>query len=95
MADSPNEPIDAEIVPSGTTTPAPPPAEFTAADYTERGVPTFDHVRDKIEGRVATALGMEELVGDTAQARSLAEQEEKRKEAAAAKLAEIRRSLGR
>jgi phage shock protein A len=83
----PDEPIDAEIVPEPA--PAPP-----ATGYTDGGVPTLDYVRDKIEGRYATALGMEELVGDTDQARSLAEQEEKRKEAAAAKLAEIRRSLG-
>jgi len=79
-------PIDAEIVPEH----APPPA----TDYTDGGVPTLDHVRDKIEGRYATALGMEELIGETEQARSLAEQEAKRKEAAAAKLEEIRRSLG-
>ncbi len=83
----PNEPIDAEIVPDGTTTPA--------ADYTEGGVPTLDHVRDKIEGRYATSLGMEELAGETDQGRSLAEQEARRQEAAKAKLEEIRRSLGR
>jgi phage shock protein A len=83
----PDEPIDAEIVPEPA--PAPP-----ATGYTDGGVPTLDYVRDKIEGRYATALGMEELVGETDQARSLAEQEEKQKEAAAAKLAEIRRSLG-
>ena len=83
----PDEPIDAEIVPE-------PAQEPPAAGYTDSGVPTLDHVRDKIEGRYATSLGMEELVGDTDQARSLAEQEEKRKEAAAAKLEEIRRSLG-
>jgi phage shock protein A len=83
----PNEPVDAEIVPEPA--PAPP-----ATGYTDGGVPTLDYVRDKIEGRYATALGMEELVGETDQARSLAEQEEKQKEAAAAKLAEIRRSLG-
>ena len=64
-------------------------------DYTDGGVPTLDYVRDKIEGRYATALGMEELVGETEQARSLAEQEAKRKKAAEAKLEEIRRSLGR
>ena len=85
----PDEPIDAEIVPEPAPAPVPPPT-----GYTDGGVPTLDYVRDKIEGRYATALGMEELVGDTDQARSLAEQEEKRKEAAAAKLAEIRRSLG-
>jgi phage shock protein A len=82
----PDEPIDAEIVPDPT------PQIPTA--YTESGVPTLDHVRDKIEGRYATALGMEELVGETEQARALAEQEAARKEAAAAKLEEIRRSLG-
>jgi phage shock protein A len=84
----PDEPIDAEILPEPA--PAPP-----ATGYTDGGVPTLDYVRDKIEGRYATALGMEELVGETEQARTLAEQEEKRKEAAAAKLEEIRRSLGR
>jgi phage shock protein A len=83
----PDEPIDAEIVPD--------PAPRVPTDYTDAGVPTLDHIRDKIEGRYATALGMGELVGETEQARSLAEQEEKRKEAAAAKLEEIRRSLGR
>ena len=85
----PDEPIDAEIVPAA------PPSPQVASDYTDSGVPTLDYVRDKIEGRYATALGMDELVGETEQARSLAEQEEKRKEAAAAKLEEIRRSLGR
>jgi len=87
MPETPDEPIDAEIVPEPAQ--APPPT-----GYTDGGVPTLDYVRDKIESRYATALGMEELVGDTDQARSLAEQEEKRKEAAAAKLEEIRRSLG-
>src|SRR6476469_6624068 len=59
----PDEPIDAEIVPEPA--PAPP-----VTGYTDSGVPTLDYVRDKIEGRYATALGMEELVGDTDQARS-------------------------
>jgi phage shock protein A len=85
----PDEPIDAEIVPEPAPAPAPPPT-----GYTDGGVPTLDYVRDKIEGRYATALGMEELVGDTEQARSLAEQEAARKKAAEEKLAEIRRSLG-
>jgi phage shock protein A len=83
MADTPNEPLDAEIV------------GVPGTDYTEGGVPTLDHLRDKIEGRYATALGMEELVGETEQGRSVAELEAKRKEAAEAKLEEIRRSLGR
>ena len=88
MPDEPrNEPIDAEIVPE-------PPAPQVATDYTDGGVPTLDYVRDKIEGRYATALGTQELVGETEQARSLDEQEAARKKAAEEKLAEIRRSLG-
>jgi phage shock protein A len=87
MPETPDEPIDAEIVPEPAQ--APPPT-----GYTDSGVPTLDYVRDKIEGRYATALGMEELVGDTEQARSLEEQEAARKKAAEEKLAEIRRSLG-
>jgi phage shock protein A len=88
MADTPNEPIDAEIVPDPVAPTAPAPF-----DYTDAGVPTLDYVRDKIEGRYATSLGMEELVAETQQGRSIEEQEAKRKEAAAAKLEEIRRSL--
>lgn len=87
----PDVPIDAEIVPD---TPPAPPAAHVPTDYTDGGVPTLDYVRDKIEGRYATALGMEELAGETEQARSLAEQEAARKKAAEEKLAEIRRSLG-
>jgi len=83
-----NVPIDAEIVPE------PPQAPHVPTDYTDGGVPTLDHVRDKIEGRYATALGMQELVGETEQARSFAEQEAAQKKAAEEKLAEIRRSLG-
>jgi phage shock protein A len=83
-----DEPIDAEIVPET------PQAPHVPTDFTDSGVPTLDYVRDKIEGRYAAALGMDELIGETQQARSLAEQEEKRKEAATAKLEEIRRSLG-
>jgi phage shock protein A len=88
MADTPNEPIEAEIVPDGA-------APTVPADYTDRGVPTLDYVRDKIEGRYATSVGMEELTAQTQQGRSLEDQEAKRKEAADAKLEEIRRSMGR
>jgi phage shock protein A len=69
------------------------PADVPAADYDESGVPTFEHVRDKIEGRYAAALGAEELAAETPAGRSLAEQEAARAEAAQAKLAELRRSV--
>lgn len=83
---SPSEPIDAELVPP--TTPEPP-----APDYDERGVPSFDYLRNKIEGRYATSLGSTDLAEDTPEARSLEEQQAAREQAAKAKLDEIRRGL--
>jgi phage shock protein A len=82
------EPIEAEIVPDPIP-PAPP-----AADYDEHGVPSLDHVRDKIESRYATSLGATELAESTAAGRSVEEQEAERAAAAKAKLEELRRSLG-
>lgn len=64
-----------------------------AADYTEAGVPTFDHVRDRIEGRYARSVGATELAEDSVPARSLAQQQEERDAAARERLEEIRRSL--
>jgi phage shock protein A len=82
------EPIEAEIVPDPIP-PAPP-----TPDYDEHGVPSLDHVRDKIESRYATSLGATELAESTAAGRSVEEQEAERAAAAKAKLEELRRSLG-
>lgn len=88
-----SEPIDAEIVPD----PAPPaavPANVPPpSDYDEHGVPSFDYVRDKIEGRYTTSIGATELAAETTEGRSVEQQEAERAEAAAAKLEEIRRTL--
>jgi hypothetical protein len=98
---TPDEPevVDAEVVdPTGGRAgilPAVPPPAPPPADYDEHGVPTFDHVRDKIEGRYATSLGATELSRDTEAARTLEQQEAERADKARAKLEEIRRSLGR
>jgi phage shock protein A len=82
----PPEPINAETVPSATpVTPA--------SDYDERGVPTLDYVRDKIESRFTTAMGDAELTEGSLEARSLDEQQAQREQAAKAKLDEIRRTL--
>ncbi|MFC4945597.1 hypothetical protein [Pseudonocardia sp. GCM10023141] len=103
-ASSSSEPIDAEIVPDPTPEPtalpvhqsppqfSPPPA-FTP-DYSDAGVPSFDYVRDKIEGRFATSIGSTELAGETEQGRKIEEQEAERAKKAADKLAEIRKSMG-
>lgn len=72
------------------TLPPPPPS-----DYTDGGVPNLDFLRDRIEGRLARAEGSTELAAGGDEARSFAEQAQAREAAAAEKLAEIRRSLGR
>ncbi|AWK72370.1 hypothetical protein CBI38_13070 [Rhodococcus oxybenzonivorans] len=82
------DPVTAEIVPD--TTP-----RLPEPDYTAGGVPTFDRVRDRIEERVGTAIGSEELAHESPSGRSVDEQWEARKKAGKAKLDEIRRSLGK
>ncbi|MFZ2174649.1 MAG: hypothetical protein WAW17_11550 [Rhodococcus sp. (in: high G+C Gram-positive bacteria)] len=64
------------------------------SDYTQSGVPTFDRVRDKIEGRFGTAVGAGELARESPAGHSVEEQWEAREKAAKAKLEEIRRSMG-
>ncbi|MFC5948355.1 hypothetical protein ACFQH9_08715 [Pseudonocardia lutea] len=90
------EPVDAEIVEETTPVPAAPPAPGspTATGYTDEGVPTLDHVRDKIEGRAATAAGWQELTADTEAARTADEQFDERERKAKDRLEEIRRSMG-
>ena len=61
--------------------------------YTADGVPTLEGVREKIETRDGTALGATELAEETPEARSAAERYDKRQQAAADKLEEIRASM--
>lgn len=69
------------------------PAEGKDPGYTSAGVPTFDAVREKIERRAGTATGAEELARESAAGRTLEEQFDERRQAAADRLREIRRSL--
>jgi len=57
-------------------------------------VPTLDQVRDKIEGRYATALGQAELAQDSVQGRMLEVEKATIDVAASARLDQIRASLG-
>jgi len=72
--------VDAEIVEDSAVPPG---------DYTEGGVPTFDYVRDRIEGRFGTSTGAAELAGDAELDEKLAE----RDRAGRDKLEQIRRSM--
>lgn len=94
--------VDAEIVeiPSGSAYSA------LAPDYSEAGVPSLDYVRDKIEGRFATASGSAELAQAEAERSAIAraaaqqqaaitaeQQRAAREQAGRDKLEEIRRQL--
>jgi phage shock protein A len=65
-----------------------------SGDYVD-GVPTFDFVRDRIEGRYATAVGSTELADESATGRTVAQQQEDRDAKARERLEQIRRSLGK
>jgi phage shock protein A len=68
------------------------PPGAPATDYVD-GVPTFDFVRDRIEGRYATAVGATELADESEAGRTVAQQQEDRDAAARERLEQIRRSL--
>ena len=91
MSDSPYspEPRHSESQPADVAVPSSTPA----GDYDESGVPTFEHVRDKIEGRYATALGSTELAEESETGRSIAQQQADRDAAARERLEQIRRSV--
>ena len=86
MSDSPHSP---KPRPRDVGTPEPAPT----GDYDEAGVPTFEHVRDKIEGRYATAVGGTELAEESAAGRSIAQQQADRDAAVRERLEQIRRSV--
>lgn len=75
--------------------PAVPDPVEPVTDYTDDGVPTFSYVRDRIEGRAATAAAAEELAGGDARAAEAEDAFAERERKAADRLAEIRRSMER
>lgn len=92
-----DEIVDAEVVDTPATSPPstgyiPPVPD---PNYTEHGVPTFDFVRDKIENRISTAIGSQELAESTPEGKEVDDMLAKRNEAAKKKLDEIRKSMGK
>ncbi|MFL6140785.1 MAG: hypothetical protein ACJ72N_02800 [Labedaea sp.] len=73
------------------TSETPPPVPD--GDYNEAGVPSFEYVRDQIEGRIATSAGASELAEGSAPAASVDEQFADRERAGRDKLEQIRRSM--
>lgn len=84
--------IDAEIVAESTAL-EPAPVVVPPSDYTNAGVPTFDYVRDRIEGQVATTVGAGELADATPEGKAVEDQFAAREKAGLDKLEEIRRSM--
>lgn len=78
----------AAVAVPGPVTPEPP-----VTDYTDDGTPTFDYVRDRIEGRFATSVGATELAGATPEAASLDERFAEREQAGRDRLEQIRRAM--
>ncbi len=95
-----DEPIDGELVDDTTATSAAnsaaldePLPQAPPGDYDQAGVPSFDYVRDRIENRVATSVGTQELAGETPEGKAVEDQFEARERAGRDKLEEIRRQL--
>ena len=63
------------------------------AGYTDSGVPTFESVREKIETRYETSVGATELDAESPAGRDVDEQYRQRQQAAAERLAQIRKSM--
>ncbi|HEY1574649.1 MAG TPA: hypothetical protein VGG05_25180 [Pseudonocardiaceae bacterium] len=96
MSQSPDEPAieDAEVVDGAALAlPGPIAADEPVTDYTDDGTPTFDYVRNQIEGRIAMSIGTGELAGATPEAATLDEQFTAREEAGRERLEQIRRSM--
>lgn len=62
-------------------------------DYSDAGVPSFDFVRDKIEGRHATSVGSAELAEATPEAADVETQLADRERAGADRLEQIRKAM--
>jgi phage shock protein A len=69
------------------------PEPDVESDYTSSEVPTFESVREKIETRYATSIGAAELDAESQKGRDIEEQYQKRQQAAAERLAQIRESM--
>jgi phage shock protein A len=93
MPQPPDEIIDAEVVEEDAALALPVPTTPTT-DYTDDGLPTFDYVRDRIEGRLATSTGATELAADTLPAAvSPDDQLAAREQAGRDRLAQIRQAM--
>lgn len=100
MSQSPDEPgIEDAVIDDGVddgaavAVPGPVTPDAPVTDYTDDGTPTFDYVREQIEGRFATSVGAGELAGATPEAAAVDEQFAEREQAGRDRLEQIRRAM--
>lgn len=87
---------DPDVVPTTpSVTDVPQIAPSADPGFTDGGVPTFDAVRERIDGRSARAAGSTELDAESAVGRTEAEKFAERERAGNARLDEIRKSMKR
>lgn len=96
---TPEASVDPDIVPrTPSVTDIPQiPVGGVAMDpgFTDAGVPTFDAVRERIDGRSGRAVGSTELDAESAVGRTEAEKFAERERAGKVRLDEIRKSMQR
>ncbi|WP_315772418.1 hypothetical protein [Rhodococcoides kroppenstedtii] len=92
--------VDAEIVDDPVGPPvgvgvSEPGLAAPGLTWTADGVPTWDGVRERVEGRSGSAMGAAELDAESAAGRTEAEKFAERERAGKARLEEIRKSMRR
>jgi phage shock protein A len=92
MADETQEPREQPVL-EGEIVSDPEPVALPETDYDQAGVPSFDYVRDRIENRVNTSIGAQELANATPEGQSVEDQFAAREKAGRDKLEEIRRAM--
>jgi len=92
VALTPEASVDPDIVPRTPSVTDIPQVPMDPG-VTDAGVPTFDAVRDRIDGRSGRAVGSTELDAESAIGRTEAEKFAERERAGRARLDEIRKSM--
>lgn len=94
VALTPEASVDPDIMPR-TPSVSDIPQVPTDPGFTDAGVPTFDAVRERIDGRSGRAVGSTELDAESAVGRTEAEKFAERERAGKVRLDEIRKSMQR
>ncbi|MBY6539200.1 hypothetical protein HQ325_11005 [Rhodococcus sp. BP-349] len=91
---TPEASVDPDVVPrTPSVNDIPQMGGGSPTGFTDAGVPTFDAVRERIDGRSGRAVGSTELDAESTIGRTEAEKFAERERAGSARLDEIRKSM--